>query len=259
MSKKNSGATKLASVPNWPPSSILESGRLYRLKVGVDLHQTVVDFFAGFGPWLEKQYPGAKLDGKVLKHYHPGGDPACGIGYEEFERALNLYVQLAVGGYDSFPALPGAIEGLKAIRAAGIEVEIMTFVPGASDLQVTDKLPFNTGIARAATVKMLGELGFPVDAADVTYISPSHKAYHMIGEQIPLIVEDNRTTASHVADMGLAAILMPTSYNECSIPNVLRLEDREDKAAIWREAADRIVEFYLALAQRGLVMPTGGR
>lgn len=259
MSKQKSSGVILTPVPNWPPSSILESGRLYRPTVGVDLHQTVVDFFAGFGPWLEAQYPGAKIDVATLQHYNPAGDPKVGIGYEEFDRALNMYIQLAIGGYDSFPALPGAIEGLKAIRAAGIDVEIMTYVPGASFIQRTDKLPLNTGIARDLTCKLLNKLGFKVEPTEIAYMFTNDKPYHMIGNQIPLLVEDNRTTASHVADMGLAALLIPTSYNVCSMPNVLRLEDREDKAAIWQEAAARIVEFYVALAKAGKLISTGGK
>ncbi len=256
--------SKKTLVPNWPPAHLLASGsqRKFRKVVGIDLHQTILDFSGPFSAFMAQLYAGSNMNSTTTRTYHPAGDPNSKIGYTEFERALSKFVQLSNGGYGSLTALPGAIEGLKRLRAAGIEIQIMTYVPGASDLQATDQLPFNTGIARATTKELLKKLGFPVEDKDIVFIAPHKKAWHMLdqGNKIPLLIEDNRTTASDVADKGLAAILVPTSYNQCSdIPGVLRVAEQAKPELVWKEVADHIISFFETLAANGQLVSTGGK
>lgn len=256
--------SKKTLVPNWPPAHLLASGsqRKFRKRVGIDLHQTILDFSGPFGSFMSQLYAGANMSSTTTRTYHPAGDPDSKIGYTEFERALNKFIQLSNGGYGSLPALPGAIAGLKRLRAAGIEIEIMTYVPGASDIQPTDQLPHNTGIARAATKELLKKLGFPVEDKDIVFVAPHKKSWHMIeqGNKIPLLIEDNRSTASDVADKGLAAILVPTSYNHCSgIPGVLRIAEQASPELVWKEVADHIISFFETLESNGQLVKTGGK
>lgn len=244
-----------------PPVEMLQCGRKFRKRVGLDLHGTVLNFDGPFGEWLKEMYKGSSMNPE-RNFYHAAGDPGCKIGYIEFERALNKYIQLTEGGYDSFPEIAGAIKGLKKIRAAGIEIEVMTYVPGASDLQPTDALPHNTGAARLGTKNLLKRLGFPVEEKDITFISTHGKSWHMLDKEvnIPLIVEDRLATACDVAEKGLGAILYPASYNKCSgIPGVHRVAPQAKAEDTWDVLADNVIAFFNALEANGQLVGTGGK
>ena len=62
-----------------------------------------------------------------------------------------------------------------------------------------------------------------------------------------MCIRDSRTTAVAVADMAHAAILVPTTYNQVTCPNVLRLKSRG-------ELAERVIGFYEELRSRGLLL-----
>lgn len=246
---------------SWPPAEILRCGRKFRKRVGLDLHGTVLDFDGPFSKFLSELYPGASMNPN-RRFYHCAGDPESKIGYIEFERALNKFISLTKGGYGALPAIPGAIEQLKRIRAAGIEIEVMTYVPGASDHQPTDALPHNTGAARLATKNVLKELGFPIEDSDITFLPTHYKCWHMLdqGVKIPLIVEDRLTTAVDVAEKGLAAIVVPTPYNVgANIPGVLRVESQAKPEDTWKVVADNIIAFFDALEANGQLVGTGGK
>ena len=244
-----------------PPVEILQSGRTFRKRVGLDLHGTVLDFDGPFGAYLAQLYPGASMN-PDRNVYHAGGDPKSKIGYIEFERALNKFIAMDNGGYGSCPEIAGAIENLKRIRAAGIEIEIMTYIPGASDMQYTDALPHNTGQARRATMELLKKLGFPIEERDITFISTHGKSWHMIDPQvrIPLIIEDRLATACDVVEKGVAAILVPTAYNKCSgIPGLFRVEPQAKPQDTWKVVADNVISFFGALEANGQLIGTGGK
>lgn len=246
---------------SWPPAEILSCGRTFRKRIGLDLHGTVLDFDGPFGEYLASLYPGASMN-PDRNVYHAGGDPKSNIGYINFERALNKFIAMTKGGYGSLPAIAGAIEQLKRIRAAGIEIEVMTYVPGASDMQYTDALPHNTGAARLATMNLLKELGFPVSERDITFISTHGKSWHMIDPEvkIPLIIEDRLATACDCAEKGVAAILIPTSYNKCSgIPGILRVDPQAKPEDTWKVVADNVISFFDALEKNGQLIGTGGK
>ncbi len=246
---------------SWPPAEILQCGRKFRKRIGLDLHGTVLDFDGPFGEFLAQLYPKASMNPN-RNVYHVAGDPTSNIGYIEFERALNKFIALSKGGYGSLPAIPGAIEQLKRIRAAGIEIEVMTYVPGASDHQYTDALPHNTGAARLATKNLLKQLGFPVEENDIAFLSTHGKSWHMLdqGVKIPLIIEDRLATACDVAEKGLGAILYPTAYNKSSgIPGILRVDPQAKAEDTWKVVADNIIAFFDALEANGQIVGTGGK
>lgn len=249
------------TLTSWPPAEILHCGRKFRKRIGLDLHGTVLDFDGPFGKFLSELYPGASMNPN-RNVYHAAGDPASKIGYIEFERALNKYIHLTKGGYGALSAIPGAIEQLKRLRAAGIEIEVMTYVPGASDHQHTDALPHNTGAARLATKNLLKQLGFPIEESDIVFLSTHGKSWHMLdqGVKIPLIIEDRLATACDVAEKGLGAIVYPAAYNKCSdIPGILRVEPQAKPEDTWKVVADNIIAFFDALEANGQIVGTGGK
>jgi hypothetical protein len=253
--------SKKTQVPSWPPAHILACGRKFRKRVGLDLHGTVLDFDGPFGEFLAEIYTGASMNPN-REVYHVAGDPTSKIGFIEFERTLNKFIHLTTGGYDSFPAIAGAIEQLKRIRAAGIEIEVMTYVPGASDMQYTDMLPHNTGAARLATKMLLKKLGFPIEESDIVFLPTHAKSWHMLdqGVKIPLIVEDRLATACDVVEKGLGAIVYPASYNQCSdIPGLLRVAPQAKPEDTWKVVADNIISFFDALEANGQIVGTGGK
>ena len=86
------------TLTSWPPAEILQCGRKFRKRIGLDLHGTVLDFDGPFGKFLGELYPGATMN-PDRNVYHVAGDPTSKIGYIEFERALNKFIHLTKGGY----------------------------------------------------------------------------------------------------------------------------------------------------------------
>jgi len=250
-SKTAVSARKRRTTPrNWPPTSVLEPGESHKWApvVAFDFHEVVVSFLKQFAVVANRSYPTAKMAPETAKFYHPGYDPEVGINPIEFQHLFKTFCMLSPGGYGDLPLIEGIKEQMEAIRAAGIGIVILTWVPGATDVMDWDKNPLHSGTAQRETLKLIEKLGLPIDVdRDVKFISPSQKPGYLGKKHIPLLIEDNRTTAVAVADMAHAAILVPTSYNEVTCPNVLRLASRG-------ELGDRVVEFYTELRNRGLLL-----
>ncbi|MBS2002684.1 MAG: hypothetical protein JST44_14335 [Cyanobacteria bacterium SZAS LIN-5] len=248
-SRKKAGP-QLSKPRNWPPKSVLEPGTSHKWVpvVAFDFHEVVVSFMEQFARVANASYPGANLDASKAGFYNFGYDPEVGINPVEFQHLFKHFCMLSSGGYGDLPMIPGIKEQMEAIKAAGIGITILTWVPGATDVVGDDKNPLHSGIAQRETIRLIEKLGLPVDVdRDVKFISPNQKPGYLGKKHIPLLVEDNRTTAVAVADMAHAAILVPTSYNQVTCPNVLRLKSRDELSA-------RVIGFYEELRSRGLLL-----
>lgn len=254
MSTTNSKAVRsrvrTSSTSNWPPNSILEPGEGHRWvpTVAFDLHEVIVSFMAQFAEYANTVYPDANLNPAKSRFYDPGYDPEVNISPIEWNHLFSTFCMLAPGGYGDLPIIPGIIEQMNKIKAAGIHIEIWTWVPGATTVTNEDHMPLHSGVAQRQTLELIEKLGIPVDVdRDVKFVAPNQKARRLGQKHIPLLVEDNRTTAVNVADMAHAAILVPTPYNQVTCPNVLRLKSRD-------ELADRVIEVFEALRAKGLLL-----
>lgn len=86
---------------------------------------------------------------------------------------------------------------------------------------------------------------------DVEFVAPHQKPYYCARKHIPLLVEDNEVTAAGMAQIAHAALLVPAPYNKgFRCKNVLRLRSH-------RDVAQRVIEFYAALREQGLVLERG--
>lgn len=235
---------------NWPPKSILEPGNGHKWvpTVAFDLHEVIVSFMAQFAEYANTVYPDANLKPSAARFYDPGYDPEVNISPIEWNHLFSTFCMLAPGGYGDLPVIPGVIDQLKKIKDAGIHIEIWTWVPGATSVTSEDHMPLHSGVAQRQTLELIERLGIPVDVnRDVKFVAPNQKARRLGQKHIPLLVEDNRSTAVNVADMAHAAILVPTTYNQVSCPNVLRLRSRNELAA-------RVIEVFDALREQGLLL-----
>ncbi|CAN5671399.1 hypothetical protein BH10CYA1_BH10CYA1_42180 [soil metagenome] len=250
MSTSKKAVPQLSKPRNWPPKSVLEPGASHKWApvVAFDLHEVVVSFMEQFAVVANASYPGANLVPSKAGFYNIGYNPDVAINPMEFQHLFKHFCMLASGGYGDLPLIAGVKEQMEAIRAAGIGITILTWVPGATDVLGDDHNPLHSGIAQRETLKLIESLGLPINVdRDVKFISPSQKPAYMGKKHIPLIVEDNRTTAVAVADMAHAAILVPTTYNQVTCPNVLRLKSRDELSA-------RVIGFYEELRSRGLLL-----
>lgn len=250
MSTSKKAVPQLSKPRNWPPRSVLEPGASHKWAptVAFDFHEVVVSFMEQFALVANASYPGANLVPAKAGFYNFGFDPEVAINPVEFQHLFKHFCMLATGGYGDLPMIAGIKEQMEAIRAAGINIVILTWVPGATDVVGDDKNPLHSGIAQRETLKLIEKLGLPIDVdRDVKFISPNQKPAYLGKKHIPLLVEDNRTTAVAVADMAHAAILVPTSYNQVTCPNVLRLKSRDELSA-------RVIAFYEELRSRGLLL-----
>lgn len=250
MSTTKKAVTRLSQPRNWPPKSVLEPGESHKWApvVAFDFHEVVVSFLSQFAVVANASYPNANLKPATTGFYNFGFDPEVAINPVEFQHLFKHFCMLSSGGYGDLPLIPGIKETMEKIKAAGINITILTWVPGATDVVGDDKNPLHSGTAQRATLELIQKLGLPIDVdRDVKFISPSQKPAYLGKKHIPLLVEDNRTTAVAVADMAHAAIVVPTSYNQVTCPNVLRLKSRD-------ELAERVIGFYDELRTRGLLL-----
>lgn len=253
-SKKTShGGTRVASAKsaaNWPPRSVLVPGDpdfRWERTVVLDLHNTLVNWLGAFVEFVNVQY-GHNIDQKTVSFYHMQFDPDNALSGREFFDAFVAFARRAKGGYADLKPYPGAVEAIKAIKDAGIGVQVWTWVPGAAETRLDNKAgAYGTGIAQRVTKDIIASLGLNPDR-DVRWISPGSKKFEMAEEHIPLIVEDSAETAVGVGQMAHAAILVPETYNKgIKAPNVLRLNDRS-------ELAPTVIEFYKKLDEAGLLL-----
>ncbi|HMO19505.1 MAG TPA: hypothetical protein PKC98_00900, partial [Candidatus Melainabacteria bacterium] len=141
-----------------------------------------------------------------------------------------------------------AIEAIKAIKAAGIDVKVWTWTPGAAESRLNHSAgSYNHGVAQGETRKLIAKLGLDPDR-DLRFISPGSKKYEMVSEHIPLIVEDSPETAVGVGQMAHAAILVPEEYTKgVKAPNVLRLDHRS-------QLAPTVIRFFEELDAAGKLL-----
>lgn len=250
MTTSKKAVPQLSQPRNWPPKSVLEPGDSHKWApvVAFDFHEVIVSFLSQFAVVANASYPGANMKPATAGFYNFGYDPEVGINPVEFQHLFKTFCMLSSGGYGDLPLIAGIKETMEEIRAAGIGITILTWVPGATDVVGDDKNPLHSGTAQRETLKLIEKLGLPIDVdRDVKFISPSQKPSYLGKKHIPLLVEDNRTTAVAVADMAHAAILVPTTYNQVTCPNVLRLKSRSELGA-------RVIGFYNELRTRGLLL-----
>jgi len=252
-SKKPKGgrqAVVAASAPNWPPRSVLtpsDPDFRWERTVVLDLHNTLVDWLGAFAQFCNLHF-GHNIDPKKTTFYHMQMDPDNALSGKEFLDAFIAFARRAEGGYAALQPYPSSVKAIKDIKAAGINVEVWTWVPGAAEMRIDNHAQgYGTGIAQRVTKELIAKLGLNPDV-DVRFITPGQKKFEMVAEHIPLIVEDSPETAVGVGQMAHAALLVPESYNRgIKAPNVLRLNDRE-------QLAPTVIEFYKKLDAAGLLL-----
>lgn len=250
--------TSRGSVPtdaSWPPASLLsvDEANPWSRTVAFDLHHVIVDWAGQFSAFIndDRRATGRKLiSPEQMRFYRMGTDPAVDLTQEEFDEYFVTFARLSRGGYGSLKPYPGIKEALEQIRAAGIKIQVFTWVPGAVDRKPGSAAGYGTGIAQAVTKELVRKLGLPIDPdRDLRFMTPGEKAATMVEEHIPLLVEDNPETAVAAA-LGIAhaSILVPEKYNEGLVcRNVLRLSNRA-------ELADAVISFYAELNDAGKLL-----
>lgn len=243
-------ASDAASVPmGWPTANVLRQKKMFLNKVIFDFDGPIVDFNTHFLDYLSRLYQ-VKLDKSMLTHYNMGYNAAMPISPHQFQVGLDNYGRLAKGGFSDRKPMPGILDALKQIQAAGIRVEVWTYSPGATDHNPDTLVSNGTGTAQNATLELIRQLGFLENPdQQVRLIKPEMKAVEMAKEHIPLIVEDHPGTALAAGSVfGHAAILVPEPYNVgISAPGVLRLSDRAD-------LAPAVISFFQKLREAGCLL-----
>ncbi len=237
---------------NWPPKSVLNPGakHIWVREVVFDFHEVCVKWTKRFVEFVNEAYPHLKLNLSQNEAYFFPYDPTTSLTPDQFDEVFSAFVRLSVGGYGDLEPHDGIKETMEAIVAAGIKINIWSFVPGANDVKHANLVSYNTGIAQHATIELIRKLGLPIDIErDVRFMPQEAKKWQLAKEHIPLIVEDNPETAVGVArGLGHAAILVPESYNRgLKCPNVLRLNRRSDLATT-------VIDFYKKLDEANVLL-----
>lgn len=242
-------AKKAELVPmGWPPANLLAQKKEFDRKVVFDLHGPILDWTTRFCEFASKLY-NREISVSKMRYYCSAYDAEMPITSVEFDRAFREFAHLARGGYDALTEQPGAIKAIHAIQAAGVKVEIWTFVPGSTDYDTDTLISYGTGVSQDGTYKLLEKLGLGTAREVrkmVRFIHPEQKAKQMGREHLPLIIEDHPGTAI-VQSMcyGGATILVPETYNQhLTAPGILRLDNRED-------LAPAVIGFFEALDEAG--------
>ena len=239
---------KAAAVPlGWPPANLLAQKEVFVKKVVFDLHGPILDWATPFCDVAARLY-NVELKPEQVRFYSMAYDSSFPLTPEQFNNVFATFARLAKGGYGDLPVRPGIVEAIKQIRAAGIAVEIWTWVPGAAEHNHDTLKSFGTGIAQSATYELLEKHGV-VDNVKrrVRFISPNAKVPTMLEEHAPLIIEDNPVTAVHAASSGLACVLTPESYNvHTSDTGILRLNDHSEIASV-------VIDFFAKLEAAGAI------
>lgn len=243
--KPNQRLAKAASlVPmGWPPANLLAQKREFAPKVVFDLHGPILDWTTRFCEFASEMF-GRKLDAQKMAFYRMAYDTGMDITPVEFEQAFWAFARLSRGGYDALPAQPHSVEAFHAIRKAGIDAEIWTYCPGATDAPES-QVSLGVGASQEGTYRLLENIGIG-NAREVRrlvrFVHPEQKASAMASEHVPLIIEDHPGTAvTNSMIFGSATILVPESFNQhLTCPGVLRLEKRED-------LAEAVISFFDAL------------
>lgn len=248
--KSNARLTKAAKlVPmGWPPANLLAQKKEFERTVVFDLHGPIVDWATRFCEYASNKL-GRNIDPAKMRHYCTGYDAGMPITPREFFDLFWSFAGLSVGGYDTLPAQPGAVDAIHKIQAAGIKVQIWTYVPGATDADSDTFISLDTGASQEGTWRLLEKIGvgsMREVRRMVRFVHPEHKASQMGKESLPLIVEDHPATAvMHSMAYGGATILVPETYNtKLTAPGILRLDNRAD-------LADAVIGFFDGLGKAG--------
>lgn len=254
MSTRKSKAASNLQGESWPPASVLDPGPYHKWTRAV-----VFDFHEVCAKWLKRychfynMLHGTNLQPEDFDFYNmqfkPSRDPSKQVMPELFDKTFVMFARASTGGYGDLEAHEGIKEAMEQIQAAGIKILIWSWTPAAADIKPDGAGAYNTGIAQDVTKRLIRKLQLPVDVdRDVDFMPPSRKKWEMVEEHIPLIVEDNKTTASDVADAAHAVLLVPEKYNEgFQCRNVLRLSNRSELAAT-------VIDFYQKLDEAGVLL-----
>src|SRR5690606_32342405 len=98
------------------------------------------------------------------RFYHMWSDPEVGLSNDEFVSAFIAFAGRAKGGYGDLELYPESIDTIKKIKAAGIDVKIWTWTPGACEPRIDGTAAgFDTGIAQGVTKDLVAKLGIDPD------------------------------------------------------------------------------------------------
>jgi len=235
---------------DWPPESVLNPGPNHKWsrEVVFDFHEVCVKWLKRFCNFYN-QLHGTNVKPEDIDFYNMQFNPKSGALPEQFDKSFVAFARLSTGGYGDLEPHDGIKEAMDQIRAAGIKIRIWSWTPAAADVKPDGAGAYHTGISQAVTKQLIVRLGLPVDVdRDVDFMQPGRKKWEMAEQHIPLIVEDNKTTASDVADAAHAVVLVPERYNEgFECRNVLRLSDRSLLAAT-------VIDFYKKLDEAGVLL-----
>jgi hypothetical protein len=244
---------RAAALPlGWPPANLLGQREEFVKKVVFDLHGPILDWSKAFCQVAESLH-GVKLDPAKVRYYNMGHDAGFPLSPQQFNQVFPMFARLARGGYGALELRPGIVETLNQIRAAGIGIEIWTWVPGAAEHNHETLKSFGTGIAQSVTRELLVEAGLVTDPLrEIRFIKPDAKVSEMLEDHIPLIVEDNPVTAVAASmSAGQACILTPEPYNEHLAANgVLRLNNHLELAPV-------IISFFAELEKAECLLGSG--
>lgn len=222
-------------------------GHKWQATVACDFHNVIVDWDHPIADYINKIHPDAKIDPSKHRFYDIGHDPTVAISPREW---ADLFPEFCAStpGYRGLPLIEGMREQLWTIKEAGIGIEIMTYVPGVTSILSDNMMALRTGVAQRQTLELIESLDLPIDIRkDVKFVAPHDKPRRMSEKHIPLLIEDNAATAALARNMALATLLVPTSSNQITCPNVLRLKSRN-------EVATRVIEFFEPLREAGLLL-----
>lgn len=234
----------------WPPAPVLaREEQYYTNTVIFDLHGPILDWTGPFCKFASMAL-GVELDPAQQSVYSLADDPNMPITGGQFAELFKQFARLDVGGYGSLPLQPDIVNQLNKIRAAGINIKIYTWVPGALDHYADTLESVGTGVAQKVTFDLLVNAGIVKDPLkEIVFVAPSKKCLLMADKHIPLIVEDYAATGAQVASFGLGALLVPEPHNlGCQMPGMKRLEDR-------LQLADEVIAYFEALKSKNLVSP----
>jgi FMN phosphatase YigB (HAD superfamily) len=135
---------------------IPESGRVI-----LDCDDVVLDWLPGFTPFAERQL-GRRLDGG------PGGFDLAGwlqISPEETRALVRAFNEGEDTGFEALPPIEGAIEAVRAMRAQGLELHVLTSCSRSPEVRLRrmDNLDAVFGAGTFAEVICV-DLGEPKDA-----------------------------------------------------------------------------------------------
>ncbi len=242
------------------PNLLVQGKGFWQKKVIWDLHGVLVDWMTPFCNFVNKVY-GRNIDHSMLTTYHWGYDGNMHLNPTEFYEMFRHFAGLAKGGYGDLQPYPGAVDAMHKIHLAGIEQEIHTWTPGASDIADSHGQPFHTCPAQGVTLALIERLGLPVDlrpgSGGVQFKHSWRKAKEMADEHVPLLIEDSGpTVAAAVQDFGIGAIICTQSYNRSlSEDRVIRWGDPEHPELQSRTGIEEpIIQFFKELEEAELLI-----